>query len=93
MTERAHPTALPRAPGTAVVTGAGRGIGRGIALGLAGAGWRVAVLGRTAAHLAEVAERAPGSVVVPVDLTDPDDVRQAGARVAEAFAADGGSAC
>lgn len=86
----AVPPALPAAPGTAVVTGAGRGIGRGIALGLAEAGWRVALLGRTAAHLTEVAALAPGSTVVPVELTDPDDVRRAAAQVVQAFAADGG---
>lgn len=72
----------------AVVTGAGRGIGAGIALGLAARGWRLALLGRTEAHLRETADRIavehPGAEVhvVEVDLVDADRVRTA-ARTAE----------
>ncbi len=40
---------------TAVVTGAGTGLGRQSALALAAAGFRVALLGRTAATLEETA--------------------------------------
>jgi NAD(P)-dependent dehydrogenase (short-subunit alcohol dehydrogenase family) len=38
---------------TAVVTGAGSGVGRAVALKLAGAGWRVAILGRRVEALQE----------------------------------------
>jgi len=68
---------------SAVVTGAGRGIGAGIALGLAARGWRLALLGRTASHLRDTAERiaarTPGAEVhvIEVDLVDGDRVRSA----------------
>lgn len=71
---------------TALVTGAGRGIGRGIALGLAAAGYDVALVGRTRAHLDEVAalvgERSPQVrvVVAAADLVDPTEVDDAVAR-------------
>ncbi|HEY3437403.1 MAG TPA: SDR family oxidoreductase [Actinotalea sp.] len=74
-------------PRTAVVTGAGRGIGRAIALGLAVRGYDVALVGRTAAHLEEVAAEiaraasAPRTVVVPVDLVDATGVREAAATI------------
>ena len=58
---------------TALVTGAGRGIGRGIALGLAQAGYAVALVGRTRAHLDAVAEEIGGAVcVAAADLVDAD---------------------
>lgn len=50
-------TSRPAVPRTAVVTGAGRGIGAGLAAGLAAAGYDVALLGRTRAHLDDVAAR------------------------------------
>lgn len=74
---------LPGVPRTAVVTGAGRGIGRGLALGLAGHGYGVALLGRTAAHVeavaAEIASAHPDVRVVTaaVDVTDPGATRDA----------------
>lgn len=43
---------------TAVITGGGSGVGRSIALKLAEQGWRVAVLGRTAATLRETIKAA-----------------------------------
>jgi NAD(P)-dependent dehydrogenase (short-subunit alcohol dehydrogenase family) len=67
----------------AVVTGGGRGIGEAIVHALAGAGAAVAISGRQAARLDQVAEavRARGgrAVVCPCDVTRPDDV----ARLAE----------
>jgi 3-oxoacyl-[acyl-carrier protein] reductase len=84
-------------PRTAVVTGAGRGIGRGLALGLARAGWRLALLGRTPGHLADVARecaQVDGSVGVPavhaVDVTDRAAVEAAVAEVEQELAAVGG---
>ena len=69
---------------TALVTGAGRGIGRGIALGLAEAGYAVALVGRTRAHLDAVAEEIGGAVcVAAADLIDGTAVLDAVARVEE----------
>lgn len=84
-------------PRTALVTGAGRGIGRGIALGLARAGWSVALVGRTQAHLDAVADecRAVGGdpaivVVASGDLVDAEAVARVTSRVEDAFAPLGG---
>ncbi|MCV2394970.1 SDR family oxidoreductase [Actinotalea sp. M2MS4P-6] len=74
---------------TAVVTGAGRGIGSMIATGLAERGYRLALLGRTATHLHatadRIAARVPGAEVhvVPVDLTDRDQVQVAALAVVD----------
>ena len=71
---------------TALVTGAGRGIGRGIALGLAQAGYAVALVGRTRAHLDAVAEEIGGNAfVAAADLVDRTAVLDAVARVEEAL--------
>jgi gluconate 5-dehydrogenase len=64
----------------AVVTGASRGIGRALALGLVNAGATVALTGREEKTLAEVAGeiKTPGgnAIVLRMDVTDTDDVRQ-----------------
>lgn len=91
MTTRTTPSPHP-APRTALVTGAGRGIGRGIALGLVRAGWDVALVGRTRAHLDAVAAAARavldaagrGSarvLVAQADVVDAEAVAAAVARV------------
>jgi NAD(P)-dependent dehydrogenase (short-subunit alcohol dehydrogenase family) len=60
----------------AIVTGGGSGIGRAAALALLGAGWRVALAGRRAEPLQELARQFPGqALAVPTDMTDPDAVR------------------
>lgn len=60
----------------AIVTGGGTGIGKAAALALLGAGWRVAVAGRRAEPLQEVAKQFPGQgLAVPTDMTDPEAVR------------------
>lgn len=75
----------------ALVTGAGRGIGAGIAAGLAEAGATVALMGRTAATLQEVAARISSqggqATVHTGSVCDPDDVERV---LGEIFTAHGG---
>jgi NAD(P)-dependent dehydrogenase (short-subunit alcohol dehydrogenase family) len=66
------------ASSVAIVTGAGSGIGRGVALALQGAGYAVALAGRTRAKLdATVAMASDPSrcYAHAVDVSDPDAVR------------------
>jgi len=62
----------------ALVTGGGRGIGRAAALALAGAGWHVAVAGRSAAPLAAVAREIEPlgrrALARACDVVDPESV-------------------
>jgi NAD(P)-dependent dehydrogenase (short-subunit alcohol dehydrogenase family) len=70
----------------AVVTGAGSGIGRATALALLGAGYAVALAGRRAQPLEEVAAEAGGRArVVPTDVTRPESVDALFAEVRRAF--------
>jgi NAD(P)-dependent dehydrogenase (short-subunit alcohol dehydrogenase family) len=70
----------------AIVTGGGSGIGKAAALALLGAGWRVAVAGRRADVLHQVAEQAPGqALAVPTDITDPASVEALFAATVKAF--------
>ncbi|MBO1269976.1 SDR family oxidoreductase [Arthrobacter cavernae] len=62
------------APRVAVVTGAGSGIGRAVARLLLAEGYRVALGGRREAQLAETADGHLDALVVPCDVTVPDDV-------------------
>lgn len=66
---------------TAIVTGASRGIGAALAQHLAEAGLDVALLARSAARLAPVAEQIEATgrraVVLEADVTDPQSVRKA----------------
>lgn len=91
MTDLPPPVTAPR---TALVTGAGRGIGRGLALGLARAGYRLALVGRTRAHLEEVADEARalgvGVVVAAADLVDGTAVLDAVGRAEDGLASAGG---
>ncbi len=62
----------------AIVTGAGSGIGRAAALALLRDGWTVALAGRRAQPLQEVAGTWAGSgqaLVMPTDVTDAEAVR------------------
>lgn len=65
----------------AIVTGAGRGIGRAVALALADRGLDVALVGRTPAHLEDVAAlvRARGrrALVLPGDVSRAAEVQGA----------------
>jgi NAD(P)-dependent dehydrogenase (short-subunit alcohol dehydrogenase family) len=64
----------------AVITGATSGIGRACAIGLGKAGYRVAICGRRAEQLAEVARESGAGVAETCDVSDP-------AAVASFFAA------
>ena len=67
---------------TALVTGAGTGIGKAAALALLQDGWRVALVGRRKALLAQVAATAPKrALVLPADLTRPGDVSDVFAKL------------
>ncbi|MFC5606611.1 SDR family oxidoreductase [Variovorax soli] len=61
----------------AIVTGAGSGIGRAAALALLGDGWSVALAGRRAEPLQEVAKESGAgdrALAVPTDVADPKSV-------------------
>ena len=66
---------------TAWITGASTGIGREVALLLAAQGVRVAVSARGAEKLGELAKLSPLLLPVPVDVTNPQNVREAYARI------------
>ncbi|HEF4740444.1 TPA: SDR family oxidoreductase [Burkholderia multivorans] len=73
----------------AAVTGAGSGIGRAAAVALAGAGFTVALIGRTEASLRATQEaiRAAGgdAHVFPADVTDEASVDHAFAQIEQQF--------
>ncbi|MBN8186324.1 SDR family oxidoreductase [Salipiger thiooxidans] len=71
--------------GTIVITGAGSGIGRVTAEAFLGAGWRVALVGRREAPLRETAGDHANAMVLPFDVSDPAQVEQGFAQVAEAW--------
>src|SRR5947207_1297163 len=67
---------------TALVTGGGRGIGASIARELAAAGMEVAVTGRTAAQVEQVAAEIAGRALVG-DVSEREDVERWGAEVGD----------
>jgi NAD(P)-dependent dehydrogenase (short-subunit alcohol dehydrogenase family) len=70
----------------AIVTGGGSGIGKAAAQALLGAGWRVAVAGRRADVLQQVADQAPGqALAVPTDMANPASVEALFAATVKAF--------
>jgi NAD(P)-dependent dehydrogenase (short-subunit alcohol dehydrogenase family) len=71
----------PADPRVAVVTGAGSGIGRAVARLMLADGYRVALAGRREAQLLDTADGHPEALVVPCDVTRPDDVERLFASV------------
>src|SRR5208283_4842788 len=71
----------------AVITGAGSGIGRTSALALMAGGWSVALAGRRKEALDETAGLATGghSLVVPTDVTEPEQVAKLFAAIKDRF--------
>ncbi len=70
----------------ALVTGAGSGIGRAMARAVAAEGMRVALVGRSEDKLTAVADEIQGeTLVVPADLTRPDDLNRAVAKTIARF--------
>ena len=71
----------------AVITGAGSGIGRASALALMNDGWSVALAGRRKDALEETAgmKTAGRALVVPTDVTEPDQVAHLFAQVKSEF--------
>jgi NAD(P)-dependent dehydrogenase (short-subunit alcohol dehydrogenase family) len=59
---------------TAIVTGASSGIGAAVARGLLAEGWRVGLVARREAQLAEVAAGHPAALVLPADVTAEREV-------------------
>ncbi|EMY32745.1 short-chain alcohol dehydrogenase [Arthrobacter crystallopoietes BAB-32] len=71
-----EPEPLAPTPRTAVVTGAGSGIGRAVARQLLEAGFAVALTGRREDALRETAEDRSNALVVPADISEPEQVAQ-----------------
>ncbi|HZZ42586.1 MAG TPA: SDR family oxidoreductase [Tepidisphaeraceae bacterium] len=71
----------------AIIAGAGRGVGRETARLLASAGYRIAIVARTASDLTETARLAGGSNILSItaDVSDPDAAAQAVAQAADHF--------
>jgi NAD(P)-dependent dehydrogenase (short-subunit alcohol dehydrogenase family) len=70
----------------ALVTGAGSGVGRAVATALLQNGYAVALAGRRQDALEETAQLAGGhALVVPTDVSKPDDVKALFDRIASEF--------
>lgn len=79
---------MSNTPRTAIVTGAGSGIGRAAALALLADGWQVALAGRRAEPLQQVADESGAgarALAVPTDVTDPQAAQALFDRTVIAF--------
>ncbi len=65
---------------TILITGAGSGIGRATAQEFLNAGWRVGLMGRREAALAETAVGQTAAMILPCDVTQPAEVDAAFAK-------------
>jgi NAD(P)-dependent dehydrogenase (short-subunit alcohol dehydrogenase family) len=70
---------------TILITGAGSGIGRVTARRFLAEGYHVAMLGRRAAALAATAEGYPEALILPCDVTRPEAVAEAFARIEQSW--------
>ncbi|MEM7439764.1 MAG: SDR family oxidoreductase [Pseudomonadota bacterium] len=70
---------------TIVITGAGTGIGADAARGFLGDGWNVALLGRRAELLEDVADSHSNALTCPCDISDETAVDAAFATIAARF--------
>ncbi|MCC6008435.1 MAG: SDR family oxidoreductase [Rhodobacteraceae bacterium] len=70
---------------TLLVTGAGSGIGRGVARLFLERGWRVGLMGRRPGPLEESADGAAGALVLPGDVSCPQDASGSVAAHVSAF--------
>lgn len=78
----AEPTTRPLAGKVIAYAGASRGVGRHVSGALVAAGAQVAMLARDEARLKEAATAAgEGALPIPTDVSDPDSVRAAFARI------------
>ncbi len=57
-----------------LITGAGSGIGRATAVAFVGAGWSVALVGRRQDALEETVRLSGGGLILPGDVTQPEQV-------------------
>src|SRR6201993_2881129 len=73
----------------ALVTGAGSGIGRAVSIALNESGWSVVLAGRRAHQLEKTAAQSKASpgrmLVVPTDVTSPEEVRALFGKTKEIF--------
>lgn len=72
-------------PRTIVITGAGSGIGRAVATRMLNHGWNVVLAGRTVDSLRETAGQHSAALVVPTDVTNPQEVEQLFAQTVRHF--------
>lgn len=84
-TQNTAQAAAQNIPRTAVVTGAGSGIGRATAQAFLAAGYQVVLAGRRETQLQDTAAGHPAALVVPTDVTVPDDVERLFAAAAGTF--------
>ncbi|MEO6300840.1 MAG: SDR family oxidoreductase [Paracoccaceae bacterium] len=72
---------------TILITGAGSGIGRATARAFLNNGWQVGLIGRRAEALTETATGNPNTLILPCDVTKPDEVDATFAKAAAHFGA------
>ena len=70
---------------TIIITGAGSGIGRATAHKFLAAGWNVGLIGRRVEALVETAADHANALVLPCDVTLPEQVEAAFAKTVTTF--------